>query len=195
MLEQVSLTAAPLKQYPTSKKVFDVIEIRSTTVTTMVPSTNWRFRLSNAKDFDRLYDVWHASVNATHDFLSQSDLEAICIQVKDDYLPNNAVLVAVDDQDGVIGFIGMNGREIDSLFIDPRYRGIGLGRAFIETVATKSPCLEVEVNTQNKQAVAFYEAVGFSAYASSPTDDEGRPYPILHMRKNCSQQQSELRWE
>jgi putative acetyltransferase len=146
-------------------------------------STTWRFRPSQTKDLDRLYDVWHASVIATHDFLDHSDLNNICVQVKNDYLPNNSLLIAVDDQDGVIGFMGMNGHEIESLFIDPTYRGHGLGRAFIEVAAVKSTCLEVGVNAQNKQAIAFYEAIGFSVYATSPTDGDGRPYPILRMRR------------
>ena len=72
-------------------------------------STNWRFRPSQTKDLDRLYDVWHASVLATHHFLDQYDLSNICVQVKNDYLSNNSLLVAVDDQDRVIGFMGMNG--------------------------------------------------------------------------------------
>ena len=58
------------------------------------------------------------------------------------------------------------GHEIDSLFIDPAYHGYGLGRAFIEAAAAKSPYLEVVVIEQNKQAIAFYEAVGFSIRAS-----------------------------
>jgi putative acetyltransferase len=120
---------------------------------------------------------------ATHHFLSQSDLNDICVQVNRDYLPHNSLLVAVDEQDRAIGFMGMTGREIESLFIDPIYRGHGLGRAFIEAAAVQSSCLEVGVNAQNKQAIAFYEAVGFSVYATSPTDDDGRPYPILRMRR------------
>jgi len=79
--------------------------------------------------------------------------------------------------------MGMNGHEIESLFIDLTCRGRGLGRAFIEEASAQSPHLEVGVNAQNSQAVAFYEAVSFTAYASSSTDDDGRPYPILRMRR------------
>jgi putative acetyltransferase len=120
-------------------------------------------------------------VIATHDFLDQSDLRDICIQVQNDYLPNNSLLVAVNEQDQAIGFMGMNAQEIASLFIDPTYRGNGLGRAFIAKVAAQSPYLKVGVNAQNRQAIAFYKAVGFATHASSPTDDNGRPYPILRM--------------
>jgi putative acetyltransferase len=146
-------------------------------------SACWQFRPSQTKELGRLYDVWHASVIATHHFLSQSDLNEICVQVKDDYLPHNSLLVSVDDDDRAIGFMGMTGHEIDSLFIEPTYRGLGLGRAFVERAAAESSCLEVGVNSQNEQAIGFYQAVGFSVYAESPTDDDGRPYPILRMQR------------
>lgn len=146
-------------------------------------SPQWRFRPSSSKDLDRLYEVWHASVIATHDFVTSSDLADICIQVKNDYLPNRPLLVAIDRHDQPVGFMGINGHEIESLFIHPTSRGRGLGRAFIEEASAQSPHLEVAVNAQNSQAVAFYEAVGFTAYASSPTDDDGRPYPILRMKR------------
>ena len=143
----------------------------------------WRFRPSSAEDLDRLYEIWHASVVATHDFVSESDLSDICIQVKNDYLPNRPLLVAMDGQNRLVGFMGMNGHEIESLFIDPSCRGRGLGRAFIKQASTQSRYLEVGVNAQNRQAIVFYEDVGFTVYASSPTDDDGRPYPILRMRR------------
>jgi putative acetyltransferase len=152
-------------------------------VTTEFSSTKWRFRPSSADDLDRLYKIWHASVAATHDFVNQSDLRDICIQVKNDYLPNRALLVAVDSQDQLVGFMGMNGDEIESLFIDPKWRGRGLGRDFIKAASAQSTYLEVGVNAQNRQAVGFYESVGFTVYASAPTDDDGRPYPILRMRR------------
>jgi putative acetyltransferase len=152
-------------------------------VTTGLSQTRWRFRPSTGDDLDRLYKVWHASVLATHDFVSQSDLRDICLQVRNDYLPNRALLVSIDDQDQLVGFMGMNGHEIESLFIDPACHGRGLGRAFIKEASARCSYLEVGVNAQNGQAVAFYKAVGFIVYASSPTDDEGRAYPILRMRK------------
>jgi putative acetyltransferase len=117
-------------------------------VSIKINSSIWRFRPSQTKDLDRLYDVWHASVIATHHFLTQSDLNDICAQVKSDCLPHNSLLVSVDDRDRAGGFMGLKGREIESLFIDPIYRGLGLGRAFVETAAAKSSCLEVGVNSQ-----------------------------------------------
>jgi len=39
----------------------------------------------------------------------------------------------------------------------------------------------VDVNEQNDQAVGFYRKMGFTETGRSPTDDDGRPYPLLHM--------------
>jgi hypothetical protein len=60
---------------------------------------------------------------ATHHFLSQSDLNDICVQVNRDYLPHNSLLVAVDEQDRAIGFMGMTGREIRVSFHLPNISG------------------------------------------------------------------------
>lgn len=39
----------------------------------------------------------------------------------------------------------------------------------------------VDVNEQNTQAVGFYARAGFTVTGRSPVDDEGRPYPLLHL--------------
>jgi putative acetyltransferase len=149
------------------------------------PERKWRFRRSLAEDVEQMFDVWYASVVATHDFLAKADLDEICVLVRRDYLPNHIFTVAVDGDDRVMGFMGLgsNGDEIASLFIHPAARGVGLGRAFLAEAASSSTTLEVEVNAQNLQAVGFYEAMGFHVIASSPVDDYGRPYPLLRMRR------------
>jgi putative acetyltransferase len=41
----------------------------------------------------------------------------------------------------------------------------------------------VDVNEQNPAAVGFYEALGFVVVSRSPVDGDGRPFPLLHMRR------------
>jgi putative acetyltransferase len=43
--------------------------------------------------------------------------------------------------------------------------------------------LAVDVNEQNEAALGFYEALGFSVVGRSPTDEAGRPFPVLHMKR------------
>lgn len=144
---------------------------------------DWRLRASLPADIDQLYEVWYASVVATHHFLAESDLAEIQILVRRDYLPNHGFTVAVDDDDRIIGFMRMEGNEIDSLFIAPAFRAQGLGRRFLADAASRSAKLEVEVNAENLQAIGFYESMGFRVISSMPLDHHGRPYPLLRMRR------------
>ena len=139
-------------------------------------------RLSRADDVPRLFEIWQSAVSATHGFLSAADNAEIATIVREQYLPNAPLWVAVDHDDRPLGFMGMTGETMDSLFIDPAHFGRGIGRAMIEHARSIAPALSVDVNEQNESAVAFYRHVGFRDVGRSPTDDSGRPYPLLHLK-------------
>ena len=42
---------------------------------------------------------------------------------------------------------------------------------------------ELTVNKQNPQAIGFYQRMGFTTYKETSTDEEGRPYPLLYMKR------------
>lgn len=146
----------------------------------------FQFRSSCPADVPGLADIWRRSVRATHTFLTEADFRTIETAVETLYLPNAQLTVATDEQGRLAGFMGMTGSNIDSLFLDPDYRGQGLGRLFIDyaiEVAALGP-VTVDVNEQNTQAVGFYRHMGFVETGRSPTDDDGRPYPLIHMRRD-----------
>lgn len=140
------------------------------------------FRKARKAELTRLYDIWHAAVEATHHFLPSSAFGEIAAMVRDQYLPSKPFLVYVDDTDHPLGFMGVNDHEIESLFVDPTHFGKGIGRAFLDHMKIQHKTVTLEVNEQNPQAVGFYEACGFQAVRRDPTDHQGRPFPILHMR-------------
>ena len=142
------------------------------------------FRPSAPVDAPAIHAVWVRAVRATHHFLSDTDFDDISAMVRDDYAPHADFLVA--ERAGVIvGFMGMTGRTIDSLFLDPDIFGQGLGRAFVTRAAQAGTPLAVDVNEQNTGARAFYERLGFTVVSRSDTDDRGRPYPILHLSRDA----------
>ncbi|WP_050462112.1 acetyltransferase [Herbaspirillum autotrophicum] len=141
----------------------------------------FRIRPSMPADTAALVAIWHAAVCATHDFLAPQDVEDIAVMVAEDYLPHTEVWVVLDAAGMPRGFMGMSAANIDSLFIDPACHGRGLGRALIGHARSISPRLSVDVNEQNRQALGFYQKMGFVTGGRSATDDQGRPYPLLHM--------------
>ncbi|MDA8450187.1 GNAT family N-acetyltransferase [Acidovorax sp. NCPPB 3859] len=136
-------------------------------------------RPATVSDFDAIAEVWEASVRATHHFLPVSEIEALRPVLREQYLPAVDLQVAVGADGGIAGFIGTAAGKIEMLFIAPAARGSGIGSALM--ARTDAP--EVDVNEQNTQALDFYRRRGFQVVGRSPLDGQGRPYPLLHLRR------------
>jgi putative acetyltransferase len=138
-------------------------------------------RESRPDDSDRAIEIWRRSVDATHDFLSLDHRAAIEVEVRH-FLPKTPMWLAVDDADQPQAFMILSAFKIEGLFIDPEARGDGIGRALVEHARTFIPQPMVDVNEQNQQALGFYEHLGFERIGRSELDDEGRPYPLIHLQ-------------
>ncbi len=139
------------------------------------------FRAATATDVERLFDIWHKAVLATHHFLPAKAREEIASAVKTQYLPEADLTVYVGAEGLPLGFMGCTGNNVDALFVDPESHGHGIGRKFIDRLKAEFDTVTVQVNEQQPQAHAFYKRCGFADVRRDPTDDEGRPFPIIHM--------------
>ena len=131
-------------------------------------------------DYPRLVEIWESAVLHTHDFLKEEDF----LYYKE-RLPSYFPYVALFgfEQDGIlVGFIGIAEGNVEMLFVDDSCRGRGVGKQLISYVIRDFGVTNVDVNEQNPQAVGFYEYMGFRLVSKSELDDEGKPYPILHMQ-------------
>ena len=81
----------------------------------------------------------------------------------------------------IIGFLGVEGRHLEMLFVHPAYRGKGIGKSLLTYSIHEWNVNKVEVNEQNEQAVQFYKHCGFETKGRSELDASGKPYPILYM--------------
>lgn len=140
-----------------------------------------RLRPSRPKDGPRAVEIWAAAVDATHDFLTPEDRDAIGREVEG-FLPYAPLTLAVDDRDRALGFMLIEGGRMEALFIDPEHRGAGVGAIMIDYALAVHPTLTTDVNEQNTQAVGFYEHMGFERTGRSELDGQGRPYPLIHLR-------------
>ncbi|MCF7768540.1 MAG: acetyltransferase [Achromobacter pulmonis] len=139
------------------------------------------FRTSTPADGERVVDIWRRSVDATHDFLTPQDRQAIEAEVVG-FLPAAALDLALDASGRPQAFMLLDGSYMEALFVDPDARGAGVGRALVEEALRRHPDLTTDVNEQNAQAVGFYERMGFERTGRSDRDGQGRAYPLIHLR-------------
>ena len=129
-------------------------------------------------------DIWRAAVDATHDFLAPSDRDAIEAELLE-FFPHVSLLLAVDSSDAPLGFMFLHDGHLEALFVDPDHHGKGIGKALIRNVLAAHPNLTVDVNEQNPKALGFYEYLGFERIGRSALDGQGRPYPLIHLRRGA----------
>jgi putative acetyltransferase len=134
-------------------------------------------------DREILLNVWLRSVRATHTFVSAEDIQSMIPQVRD-YLASSGpeFWVLCDDSGAIMGFMGMSGSKMESLFLAPEFQRRGAGRRLVQHAQALHDELRVDVNEQNAAARGFYEACGFVVEGRSELDDQGLLYPLLHMR-------------
>jgi putative acetyltransferase len=134
-------------------------------------------------DREVLLDVWLRSVRATHSFVSEEEIRTMIPQVRTYLASGEAEFwVLCGDSGTIMGFMGMSGSKMESLFLAPEFLRRGAGRHLVQHARALHGELTVDVNEQNSAARAFYEACGFVVEGRSELDDQGRPHPLLHMR-------------
>lgn len=143
--------------------------------------TTYEIRPATKDQYSELIEVWEQSVRATHDFLSEADIQHYKPLILEQYF-DLVDLFCAKENHRILGFIGIDQTLIQMLFIAPQVRGLGLGKALINYAIETCGANNVDVNEQNHQAVDFYKYMGFETTARFDEDAAGKPYPILSMR-------------
>lgn len=139
-------------------------------------------RPATPDDRGRLYDIWHSAVKATHHFLSDAQFEEIADAVRNQYLTHVVPEVMLDETGMPVAFMSMTENNLDALFVDNAARGKGYGKALLDMAKSRFDEVLLEVNEQNPHAHEFYKRQGFEDVRRTPTDQEGRPFPLVYMK-------------
>lgn len=129
----------------------------------------------------RLLIVWEKSVRATHLFLSDAEIENIKQYVPEALCGVGCLIIANDEDEHPVAFMGIEDGVLEMLFIAPEQRGKGLGKALLSLGIEKYGVKQLTVNEQNPHAKGFYEHLGFEVYKRTDMDEQGDPYPLLYM--------------
>ena len=136
---------------------------------------------ANGEDYQTLIELWEASVRATHHFLPEAEILALKPLILEHYFDAVTLHSARTEEGQITGFSGVYEGKLEMLFVAPERRGYGVGRQLVEHAIGQCGATLVDVNEQNEQAVGFYLKMGFTVTGRSPLDDQGKPYPLLHM--------------
>ena len=88
---------------------------------------------------EQLLKVWEESVRATHQFLSEKEIEKIKEYVLQALAGVQSLVIAVNASGEPIAFMGIEDHRLEMLFLSPKERGKGLGKqlAFMSIWALK----------------------------------------------------------
>ncbi|KAB7731575.1 GNAT family N-acetyltransferase [Rudanella paleaurantiibacter] len=126
--------------------------------------------------------VWERSVRATHHFLTEADIEFFRPLVREAFGSGRQLVCAHDTTQTVLGFAGVADGKLEMLFVDPDWRGQGVGGRLLRYAVTELGARALDVNEQNEGALGFYQKAGFVITGRSPLDGLGKPFPLLHMQ-------------
>ncbi len=133
-------------------------------------------------EYKEVVYVWEASVRATHHFLKEEDIEYFKPLILNMYLDAVELRCIKNNENNIVGFMGVAEGNLEMLFIHPEYRGKKIGQTLLNYSIEKLNVTKVDVNEQNEQALGFYKKNGFEVIDRSELDSSGKPYPILHMK-------------
>lgn len=135
-----------------------------------------------AQLIEQLTELWEASVRASHHFLREEDICEIRGFVPMALGGVKELMVAMDESQRPLAFMGVEQGVLEMLFVSPDHFGKGIGRKIVQHGIDNYGIKEVTVNEQNPSALEFYKRMGFSAYKRTDCDEQGRPFPLIYMR-------------
>ena len=122
---------------------------------------------ARSADFARIVEVWEASVSATHSFVTGADIQVFRPLVWDGLRALEHLLAVRDTEERVVGFMGVEGDEVDMLFVHSDWRGRGIGRRLLTHAVVTLGATRLDVNEQKEQALGFCRRIGFTVVGRS----------------------------
>jgi len=88
-------------------------------------------------DYPVLLEIWEASVKATHHFLKKEDIEFFKDTIQEKKIFGLVKLTVVkDDNNAILGFMGVSEDSLEMIFLHPDARGKGIGKMLLNMLLT-----------------------------------------------------------
>lgn len=110
-------------------------------------------------DIDEVMNIWLETNISTHDFIDKNYWKYHYNDVRDGIL--NADTYVYEENNEIVGFIGLVDGYIAGIFVKKDMQGKGIGKNLINTVKEKYKELTLNVYEKNAKAIDFYKSIGF----------------------------------
>ena len=124
------------------------------------------------QDKETVLHIWLEASIIGHAFIPRSYWEGKIDDMREIYLPQSETYIYTDTtSEKISGFISLVGNYLAAIFVAPSCQGKGIGQALMAHAKKLKIKLELNVYTENTQAVSFYKHQGFKI-VDEQTDKE-----------------------
>lgn len=121
------------------------------------------------KDTKRVMQIWLEANLEAHDFVSG---DYWCSQYQTVQEQLSAADIYVYEQDNEIqGFLGMMDNYLAGIFVDKKYRSMGIGKGLLDYVKKIYPAFSLNVYQKNQRAVDFYLRENLTIVSTGADED------------------------
>ncbi len=111
------------------------------------------------KDVTRVAELWLDTNLKAHDFIPAQYWRSNYDLVKEMLL--QAEVYVYEDGQKIQGFIGLDGDDIEGIFVSDEMQSQGIGKTLIDFVKAQKTKLRLNVYQKNVRATHFYQKEGF----------------------------------
>ncbi len=122
-------------------------------------------------DCERVMEIWLSANLEAHSFI-RAEYWKECYSRTAEAIGNAEVYVA-EDNGRIVGFIGLDGDNIEGIFVEGCFRSRGVGTALIDFVKQRRSKLTLCVYEKNHRAAEFYKREGFVPVRKKPDISTG----------------------
>lgn len=132
-------------------------------------------------ELETVMKIWLKTNIEAHDFISADYWQGNYELVKK-MLPDATIFVYEEDN-AILGFIGLIENYIAGIFIDANSQSKGIGKALLDYVKKSYPKLSLQVYKKNSRAVRFYLREDFVVLKEQEDENTGKTELVMNWTK------------
>ena len=121
------------------------------------------------KDIEQVGQIWLEGNVETHDFVPREYWISHYSLVKEQFL--QADMYVYEQDKNIQGFAGMMGDYLAGIFVDKKYRSMGIGKSLLDHIKKIYPRFSLNVYQKNTRAVDFYLREGLLIVSEGVDED------------------------